>query len=71
MDFGDLVAHAERCEQLAIVCTDQNVAIKLSRLAKEYRDLAKNSTIVTPVLVINRCPACGAFHPYSPQARSL
>ena len=63
MKFGDLATHAERCEQLASVCTDQNIAIKLRRLAKEYHDLAKQSTIVTPMLVINRCPVCGASQP--------
>ena len=51
MKFGDLATHAERCEQLASVCTDQNIAIKLRRLAKEYHDLAKQSTIVTPMLL--------------------
>jgi hypothetical protein len=63
MKFGDLVNHAERCEKLASACTDQHIATKLSRLANEYRDLAQQSTIVTPVLVTNRCPACGASQP--------
>jgi hypothetical protein len=63
MNFEDLVTHAERCEQLASVCTDQSIAMKLNRLANEYRDLAKQSTIVTPVLIISRCPACGVSQP--------
>ena len=61
--FGDLVSHAERCERLADVCTDQTTAMKLRRLAEEYRDLAKNSTIVTSVLIMRRCPLCGISHP--------
>jgi hypothetical protein len=61
--FGDLNSHAERCEQLASVCTDQATTMKFRRLAKEYRDLAKQSKTVTPVLVITRCPLCGTSRP--------
>ena len=58
--FGDLAIHAERCDQLADTCTDQTIAMKLRALAEEYRQMAKHSTVVTPVLVMKRCPLCGA-----------
>jgi hypothetical protein len=35
-----LLAHAERCSDLAQSCTDPDVAKKLRQLAKDYLDLA-------------------------------
>jgi hypothetical protein len=35
-----LVVHAERCADLARICTDQDVAQKLRQLARDYLDLA-------------------------------
>jgi hypothetical protein len=61
--FGDLDSHAERCDQLAEGCTDRTIAMKLRALAEEYRDMAKHSTVVTPVFVTKRCPFCGAPQP--------
>src|SRR5205085_1726779 len=58
--FGDLAPKAQRCEELAEVCSDRTIALKLRALAEEYRDIAKRSTIVTPVLVMKRCPFCGS-----------
>jgi hypothetical protein len=52
--FGDLAVHAQRCEELAEICTDRTIALKLRALAVEYRDMAKRSTIVTPVLVMKK-----------------
>jgi hypothetical protein len=57
--FGDLVVHAQRCDELAEMCTDRTIALKLRALAVEYRDMAEHSTIVTPVLGMKRCPLCG------------
>jgi hypothetical protein len=64
--FGDLAVHAQRCEELAEICTDRTIALKLRALAVEYRDMAKRSTIVTPVLVMKRCPLCGTSQPGGP-----
>ena len=57
--FGDLAVHAQRCDELAGMCTDRTVALKLRALATEYRDMAKHSTIVTLGLAMKRCPLCG------------
>jgi hypothetical protein len=46
--FGDLAVHAQRCEELAEICTDRTIAMKLRALAAEYRDIAKHWTIVQP-----------------------
>ena len=46
--FGDLAVHAQRCEELAKICTDRTIAMKLRALAVEYRDIMK------------RYPLCGA-----------
>ena len=64
--FGDLITHAERCDQLASVCTDRTIARKLQLLADEYRDIAEHSTVETPVLIMRRCPMCGASEPCGP-----
>jgi hypothetical protein len=61
--FGDLAINAQRCEELAEICTDRTIALKLRALAVEYRDIAKHSTIVTPVLLMKRCPLCGTSQP--------
>jgi hypothetical protein len=42
--FGDFAVHAQRCEELAEICTDRTIALKLRALAKEYRDMAEHST---------------------------
>jgi len=57
--FGDLAVHADRCDQLAEICTDPIIALKLRSLAEEYREIAKRTTIVTPVFVTKCCPFCG------------
>ncbi|MEA2982616.1 MAG: hypothetical protein QOF09_4439 [Alphaproteobacteria bacterium] len=36
----ELVRHAERCTQLAEICTDPAVAKTLRQLARDYRGLA-------------------------------
>ena len=41
--FGDLAVHAQRCEQLAEICTDRTIALKLRALATEYRDMVDHS----------------------------
>jgi hypothetical protein len=58
--FGDLVVHAQRCDELAESCTDATIALKLKALAAEYRVMAEHPTCVTPVLGMKRCPVCGA-----------
>lgn len=45
--FGDLAIHAQRCEELAEICTDRTIAMKLRTLAVEYREIMK------------RYPLCG------------
>ena len=44
-ESGDLAVHAQRCEELAELCTDRTIALKLRALAAEYRDIAKRWTI--------------------------
>jgi hypothetical protein len=61
--FGDLRTHAQRCEQLADACTDKKIAMKLRRLAEEYRELADQATIVTQTLIMHRCPLCDTPQP--------
>ena len=46
--FGDLAVHAQRCEELAEICTDRTTAMNFRALAVEYRDIMK------------RYPLCGA-----------
>src|SRR4051794_29299842 len=60
--LGDLSVHAQRCEDLAELCTDGTIALKLRALAAEYRGMAKGSMILTPVLFMKECPLCGISH---------
>lgn len=60
--FGDVGIHAQRCEELAEICMDRTVALKLRALAEEYRGMAKGSSMIAPGLVMKRCPLCGMSH---------
>ena len=76
--FGDLLGHAERCERLAEICTDQQTAGRLYRLAREYRDLAncptgKAESFVTEQVDIDRAirgPRMSACYGRSPPGRT-